>query len=123
MLAGAVAGAGPNALGVIEPVGEQGSASAVPSNPNSPQGRMRSPLRQGRDKMDPIAIGIDVSKDKLDVHVLPAAQAFAVPRNGAGIEELVARLREPAPALVAIEATGGFETIVAAGLAGAGLPV
>ena len=28
-----------------------------------------------------------------------------------------------APAVVAIEATGGFETIVAAGLAGAGLPV
>lgn len=73
--------------------------------------------------MDPIAIGIDVSKDKLDVHVLPAKTAFAVPRTGAGIEELVARLRALAPAVVAIEATGGFETIVAAGLAGAALPV
>jgi transposase len=73
--------------------------------------------------MDPIVIGIDVSKDKLDVHVLPAAQAFAVARNGAGIEELAARLAALAPAVVAIEATGGFETIVAAGLAGAGLPV
>jgi transposase len=73
--------------------------------------------------MDPIVIGIDVSKDKLDVHVLPAAQAFAVPRTGAGIEELVGRLRQLAPAIIAIEATGGFETIVAAGLAGAGLPI
>ena len=73
--------------------------------------------------MDAIVIGIDVSKDKLDVHVLPAAQAFAVARNGAGIEELAARLAALAPAVVAIEATGGFETIVAAGLAGAGLPV
>jgi transposase len=73
--------------------------------------------------MDAIAIGIDVSKDKLDVHVLPARTAFAVPRTGAGIEELVARLAALAPTVVAIEATGGFETIVAAGLAGAGLPL
>src|SRR6186713_3379807 len=123
ILAGAVADAGPKGPGVIEPVGERGSASVVPSNPNSRRGRKRSPLRQGRDKMDAIVIGIDVSKDKLDVHVLPAAQAFAVARNGAGIEELAARLAALAPAVVAIEATGGFETIVAAGLAGAGLPV
>jgi transposase len=73
--------------------------------------------------MDAIAIGIDVSKDKLDVHVLPAGSAFAVSRTGAGIEELVARLAALTPQVVAIEATGGFETIVAAGLAGAGLPV
>jgi transposase len=73
--------------------------------------------------MDAIAIGIDVSKDKLDVHVLPARTAFAVPRTGAGIEELAARLAALAPKVVAIEATGGFETIVAAGLAGAGLPL
>src|SRR5215217_4482543 len=53
----------------------------------------------------------------------PAEEAFAVARNGAGIEELAARLAVLAPAVVAIEATGGFETIVAAGLAGAGLPV
>src|SRR5215207_6698907 len=54
ILAGAVAGAGPKAPGVIEPVGERGSASVVPSNSNSRRGRMRSPLRQGRDRMDPI---------------------------------------------------------------------
>jgi len=73
--------------------------------------------------MDAIVIGIDVSKDKLDVHVLPAAQAFTVARNGAGIEELAARLAALAPAVVAIEATGGFETIVAAALAGAKVPL
>src|SRR5690349_723088 len=33
------------------------------------------------------------------------------------------RLKTLAPKMVAIEATGGFETVVAAGLAGAGLPV
>jgi transposase len=41
----------------------------------------------------------------------------------AGIEDLVAWLKTLSLALVAIEASGGFETLVAAGLASAGLPV
>ena len=73
--------------------------------------------------MDAIYVGIDVSKDRLDVAVRPTGESFAVARNGAGIDELIERLRAISPRLVAIEATGGFETIVAAGLAGAGLPV
>ena len=73
--------------------------------------------------MDGIFIGIDVSKDRLDVAVRPDGAAFAVERNATGLELLVARLRELAPHLVAIEATGGFETIVAAAVAGAGLPL
>jgi transposase len=40
-----------------------------------------------------------------------------------GIEDLIAWLGALSPKMVAIEATGGFETVVAAGLAGAGLPV
>src|SRR5207248_2447327 len=48
---------------------------------------------------------------------------FAFKRTAAGIDDLVARLKDRSPALVAIEATGGFEAVVAAGLAGAGLPV
>jgi transposase len=73
--------------------------------------------------MDAIYVGIDVSKDRLDVHVRPSGEAFAVARDGKGLEELVTRLVACSPALVAVEATGGFETIVAAALAGAGLPL
>lgn len=73
--------------------------------------------------MDAQIVGIDVSKDRLDVHVLPEGERFAVARAGAGVEELVARLKDRSVAIIALEATGGFETIVAAGLAGAGLPV
>jgi len=73
--------------------------------------------------MDAVYVGIDVSKDRLDTHVLPGGEAFAVARNGAGVAELVARLKALSPALIALEATGGFETIVAAGLAAAALPV
>ena len=68
-------------------------------------------------------VGIDVSKDRLDVHLRPSGEAFAVSRDGAGIAVLVDRLRPLAPALVALEATGGFEITVAAGIAGAGLPL
>lgn len=73
--------------------------------------------------MDMVWVGIDVSKERLDVHVLPDAAAFAVARNGEGLAELVERLTGLAPERVAVEATGGFETVVAAALAGAGLPV
>jgi transposase len=68
-------------------------------------------------------IGIDVSKSCLDVHVLPEGDAFQFARNADGIDELVRRLAALAPWIVAIEATGGFETVVAAGLAAAKLPV
>ena len=73
--------------------------------------------------MDATYVGIDVSKDRLDVHMRPGGETFAVARDGKGLEELVERLRSHAPALVALEATGGFETVVAATLAGARLPV
>jgi len=68
-------------------------------------------------------VGIDVSKDRLDVHVLPQDEAFAVDRNGKGLAELVERLKPFAPSLVAVEATGGFEVTTAAAVAGAGLPL
>ena len=73
--------------------------------------------------MDQSFMGIDVSKDRLDVHVLPSGEAFAVARNGEGLAELNERLQPLAPAVIGVEATGGFERVVAASLASAGLPV
>ena len=73
--------------------------------------------------MDAVYIGIDVSQARLDVHVLPSGEGFAVARDGKGLEELIERLRAFSPQLIAVEATGGFETIVAAAVAGAGLPL
>jgi len=73
--------------------------------------------------MESIFVGIDVSKDRLDVAVRPSGEVFFVERNARGLERLVSRLRELSPHIIALEATGGFETVVAAALAGAGLPV
>jgi transposase len=94
-------------------------------NPNSRQGRKaRSSIRQGRVAMEGmIIVGIDVSKDRLDVAVRPSGEKFVVERDPSGLDRLVARLRHLVPNLVALEATGGYETVAAAALAGAGLPV
>lgn len=73
--------------------------------------------------MDACFVGIDVSKNRLDVHVRPSGETFAVSRDGEGISDLCARLAGLSPTIVACEATGGFESVVAAGLAAANLPV
>src|SRR5687767_2722337 len=121
MMLAAVAGERPSAPRDTKPVGELGSSPVVPSNPNSRLGRQRSPLAQGRDRMDAIVVGIDVSKDRLDVEVRPTGEAFVVARDAEGLDSLIARLLPLAPAAIAVEATGGYETVVAASLAAVGL--
>jgi len=73
--------------------------------------------------MEAIAVGIDVSKDRLDVHVHPVGTVLKFSRDSVGIETLIEALDGVAPQLVAVEATGGFETVVVAALAAAALPV
>jgi transposase len=68
-------------------------------------------------------VGIDVSKDRLDVHLRPGGESFAVARDGEALAALVARLQGLAPALIVMEATGGYETVVASALGAAHLPL
>ena len=68
-------------------------------------------------------VGIDVSKDRLDVHLRPAGESFAVARDGKALTALVERLQRLAPTLVVMEATGGYETVVASALGAAQLPL
>jgi len=71
-----------------------------------------------------VVVGIDVSKDRLDVAIYPCDEpGFAVARDAAGLDALAARLKPLAPTAVAVEATGGFESVVVASLAAAGLPM
>lgn len=67
-------------------------------------------------------VGIDVSKVTLDVHVHPLGLVFSVDRTEAGIEVLADKLQVQAIALVALEATGGYETLVVYGLRSLGFP-
>ena len=70
-----------------------------------------------------INVGIDVSKDRLDGFVRPSNEAFGVARNSEGVAALVERMQALRPKRIVLEATGGFEQVVAAALAAAGLPV
>jgi transposase len=112
----------------IEPVKKHGAPSTGSTrNPNSRLGRVASPHSQGRvmeqAPVSPAFVGIDVAKDRLDVHVRPSGHAFAVTRDSEGLERLTSGLRDLAPALIVLEATGGFEITVAAALASASLPL
>ena len=66
-------------------------------------------------------VGIDVARDWLDVHVLPDGLAWRVANDAAGQAEAVARLAALGPALVVLEASGGYEAAAAAELRAAGL--
>lgn len=66
-------------------------------------------------------VGIDVSKARLDVHIHPTGERFAVDNTAAGHRELVARLGAAAPHKVALEASGGYEQPVLHALHQAGL--
>ncbi|MGH7261412.1 MAG: IS110 family transposase [Burkholderiales bacterium] len=68
-------------------------------------------------------VGIDVSKDTLDVRIEPDAQALSVAYNDEGIGQVCQRLIEVAPWLIVMEATGGLETRLASELAAKGLKV
>jgi len=73
--------------------------------------------------MDAIVVGIDVSKERLDVAMRPTGETFVVSRDAEGLDALIAKLTPLAPVAVAVEATGGYETVVAASLAAAGLAI
>jgi transposase len=68
-------------------------------------------------------VGIDVSKEWLDVGLLPSGDVWRVSNESKAIEELVERLKDLVPQQIVMEATGGYEMAIAAALCSAGLPV
>jgi transposase len=70
-------------------------------------------------------IGIDVSKDRLDVAVRGSELSFSVAYDEPGLTELVKRLTDEGKPikLVVVEATGGYEREVATTLMVAGIPL
>lgn len=71
----------------------------------------------------PCFIGIDVAKAQLDIAIRPSGERWAVPNDAGDIMTLVERLQALHPALIVLEATGGWERAVTSALATAGLPV
>lgn len=68
-------------------------------------------------------VGIDVSKDRLDVAMLGERQEKQVNNTQKGINELVQWMQDLQPELIVVEATGGYQRGVVDGLFQTGLAV
>lgn len=69
-----------------------------------------------------VFIGIDVSKDKIDVAVRPAGESMVFANTNDGLSLMVEFVRSTDPVLVVLEATGGFERDALRSLTSAQLP-
>src|SRR6185295_18194566 len=67
-------------------------------------------------------IGIDVSKDHLDIAIRPTQEKLHVLNNDEGVGTVVERLRQLNPLLIVLEATGRYHRLVLGQLLAAGLP-
>ena len=68
-------------------------------------------------------VGIDVSKESLEVGVRPEGTHWSVTNEEGDISSLIRSLGKLKPTLIVVEATGGFQNMVVARLAAAALPV
>jgi len=68
-------------------------------------------------------VGIDVSKDRLDVAVLGAKQVWPVENTKEGNQKLVQQMQKVCPELIVVEATGGYQRAVVDALFQAGVSV
>jgi transposase len=106
---------------------QHGSPHRLFHKPERLPGRFKARIPQGREMEEPMSteyfVGIDVSKDTLDVCAYPTQDTFRVPNSPDGLGELIKRLKPIEPRLIVFEATGGYETLAVSSLAVAGLPV
>jgi len=67
--------------------------------------------------------GIDISKDYLDVAVLPSKEARRYPNDHEGMNKLVPWLKKLPVEIVVMEPTGGYEALAAAALSSKKVPI
>jgi transposase len=70
-----------------------------------------------------VFVGIDVAKADFIVACRPTDVVWTATNDVPGIAATLDRVRAMAPALIVLEATGGYETPLVAALASAGLPI
>jgi len=114
-------------------VAKRGSSRSRVSQPEQPHEpllrREASSHLQGRAKMTSASqtptsyVGIDVSKDKLDMAVEGSADIHTFANDAAGITQLIGRLRQLHLSLIVVEATGGYERAVLNAALDAALPI
>jgi len=72
---------------------------------------------------EPKFVGIDVSKNTLDIAIHRETKTWSIANEETAIKEFITQLKKLAPTLIVAEATGGFETLVVSLLASHKLPV
>ena len=70
-----------------------------------------------------IFVGIDISKDRLDIAERPTGKSWSVNNDSQGIEELVQRMKKLQPECIVLEATGGLEVLATNALSSENFPV
>jgi transposase len=68
-------------------------------------------------------VGIDISKDYLDVHMRPDGRQQRFTYDNDGVGALIEMMNQHPPKLIVMEATGGYEQRIVAALAAQQLPV
>jgi len=81
------------------------------------------PGRKGTRMSGDVFVGIDVAKETVEVAVRPSGERWEEGNDEKGRKTLVQRLRDLSPALVVMEATGGYEAELALALTGASISV
>src|SRR4051794_30129828 len=101
------AGGSPQGARSVKADQKRGAPPAASTQPERSPG-LDSPHQRSR-VMDkpPTFVGVDVSKDRLDVHLRPSGEHFTVSHDEAGVAALGERLAPLPPALVVLEATRG----------------
>lgn len=67
-------------------------------------------------------IGIDVSKDQLDVAVRPSGEKAQFGNHDDGIDQLIQKIEPLRPTLIVLEATGSYHRLLLSRLVAGGLP-
>jgi transposase len=70
-----------------------------------------------------VFVGIDVSKETLEVAASSNSNSWKMANDSEGVNALCRRMRSLSPALIVLEATGGYEATAARALSVASLPV
>lgn len=123
-------------LGIQNTVTEQDRRSSLGPSPNSRQNRISTDDTSShlQDRVstitttdahnDPLWVGIDIAKDKFDVHVRPLKKRYTFTNNPEGYEKLLIQLNAlPTVQLIVVEASGGYERALVSSLIDADKPV
>lgn len=94
-------------------------------NPNSCLGHQARIRKAGKRDMsnEQKVIGIDVSKNKLDIAIRPDGKKWFVEHNEKELSVLLKQFKELSPTLIVVESTGGIERLLVSTFATNGLPV